>query len=55
MHALRILHRCVAPLRVGIHRWHLAGWLEAVAATVSGPRLTLFERSNGSIASPRSI
>jgi hypothetical protein len=41
MHALRILHRCVAPLLAGIHRRRLAGLLEAVAATVSGPRLTL--------------
>ena len=41
MHALTILHRCVAPLLAGIHRRRLASLLEAVAATVSGPRLTL--------------
>jgi hypothetical protein len=41
MHALRILQRCVAPLLDGIHRRRLAVLLEAVAATVSGPRLTL--------------
>jgi hypothetical protein len=29
------------PLLNGIHRWRLAGLLDAVAATVSGPRLTL--------------
>ena len=43
MHALRILHRCVAPLLVGIHGRRLSVLLEAVAATVSGPRLTLTE------------
>ena len=43
MHALTILQRCVAPLLAGIHRRRLAGLLEAVAATVSGPRLTLTE------------
>jgi hypothetical protein len=43
MHALRILHRCVAPLLVGIHGRRLTVLLEAVAATVSGPRLTLTE------------
>jgi hypothetical protein len=43
MHALTILHRCVAPLLVGIHARRLAVLLEAVAATVSGPRLTLTE------------
>ncbi len=41
MHALRILHRCAAPLLNGIHCRRLAGLLDAVAATVSGPRLTL--------------
>ena len=43
MHALTILQRCVAPLLVGIHRRRLTVLLEAVAATVSGPRLTLTE------------
>jgi hypothetical protein len=43
MHALRILHRCVAPLLVGIHGRRLTVLLKAVAATVSGPRLTLTE------------
>ena len=43
MHALRILQRCVAPLLTGIHRRRLSVLLEAVAATVSGPRLTLTE------------
>ena len=43
MHALTILHRCVAPLLAGIHRRRLSVLLEAVAATVSGPRLTLTE------------
>jgi hypothetical protein len=43
MHALTILQRCVAPLLVGIHRRRVAVLLEAVAATVSGPRLTLTE------------
>jgi hypothetical protein len=43
MHALTILHRCVAPLLVGIHARRLSALLEAVAATVSGPRLTLTE------------
>jgi hypothetical protein len=43
MHALTILHRWVAPLPVGIHARRLAALLEAVAATVSGPRLTLTE------------
>lgn len=48
MHALMILQRCVAPLLAGIHCRRLAGLLEAVAAAVSGPRLTLSEwvRSN---------
>lgn len=43
MHALTILHRCVAPLLGDIHRRRLAVLLEAVAAAVSGPRLTLTE------------
>ena len=43
MHALTILQRCIAPLLTGIHRRRLAVLLEAVAATVSGPRLTLTE------------
>ena len=43
MHALTILQRCVAPLLIGIHRRRLAVLFEAVAATVSGPRLTLTE------------
>jgi len=43
MHALTILQRYVAPLLVGIHRRRLAVLLEAVAAAVSGPRLTLTE------------
>ncbi len=43
MHALTILQRCVGPVLTGIHRRRLAGLFEAVAATVSGPRLTLTE------------
>jgi hypothetical protein len=43
MHALKILQQCVAPLLAGIHRRRVAVLLEAVAATVSGPRLTLTE------------
>ncbi|NEV65148.1 IS4 family transposase, partial [Thiorhodococcus minor] len=43
MHALTILQCCVAPLLAGIHRRRLSVLLEAVAATVSGPRLTLTE------------
>jgi len=41
MHALTILHRDVSPLLYGIHRRRLAVLREAVAATVSGARLTL--------------
>jgi hypothetical protein len=41
MHALTILHRCIGPLLAGVHRARLAVLFEAVAATVSGPRLTL--------------
>jgi len=40
-HALTILQRCLGPLLAGIHARRLAGRLEAVAATVCGPRLTL--------------
>jgi hypothetical protein len=43
MHALTILQPCVAPLLGDIHRRRLAVRLEAVAAAVSGPRLTLAE------------
>jgi len=43
MHALTILQHCIAPLLTGIHRRRLAVLLEAVAATVTGPRLTLTE------------
>jgi hypothetical protein len=43
MHALTILQRCIAPLLTGVHRRRLAVLLEAVAATVTGPRLTLTE------------
>jgi hypothetical protein len=43
MHALTILQRYIAPLLTGIHRRRLAVLLEAVAATVTGPRLTLTE------------
>ena len=41
MHALTILHRCLGPLLTGIHSRRLATLLDAVAATVCGPRLTL--------------
>ena len=41
MHALTILHRCLGPLLTGIHARRLATLLDAVAATVCGPRLTL--------------
>jgi Transposase DDE domain len=41
VHAPSILHRCLAPLPTGIHARRLATLLEAVAATVRGPRLTL--------------
>lgn len=43
MHALRILHRCIAPQLEGIHRRRLGVLFEAVASTASGPRLTLTE------------
>ena len=41
MHALTILQRCIGPLLAGVHGARLAVLLEAVAATESGPRLTL--------------
>jgi hypothetical protein len=42
MHALTILQHCLGPLLTGLlHARRLATLLEAVAATVSGPRLTL--------------
>lgn len=41
MHALRILHHCLTPLLTHIHRRRLETLLEAVAASISGPRLTL--------------
>jgi hypothetical protein len=41
MHVLTILHRCLGPLLTGIHARRLTTLLEAVAATVGGPRLTL--------------
>jgi hypothetical protein len=41
MHALTILQRHLAPLLTGIHARRLATFLDAVAATVCGPRLTL--------------
>jgi hypothetical protein len=42
MHVLTILQHCLGPLLTGLlHARRLATLLEAVAATVSGPRLTL--------------
>jgi hypothetical protein len=41
VHALKILHHCLAPLLTHIHRRRLETLLEAVAASVGGPRLTL--------------
>jgi hypothetical protein len=41
MHALTILHRCLAPLLTQIHRRRLDTLLAAVAACVSGPALSL--------------
>ena len=41
MHALRILHLCLTPLLTHIHRRRLETVLEAVAASLRGPRLTL--------------
>ena len=41
MHALTILQRHLAPLLACIHARGLAALLDAVAATVCGPRLTL--------------
>ena len=43
MHELTILQHCVGPRLAGIHRRRLTVLLKAVAATVSGPRLTLTE------------
>jgi hypothetical protein len=43
MHALTMIQRWIAPLLAGIHRRRLAVLLEAVAATVTGPRLRLTE------------
>lgn len=41
MHATTILHRCLAALLIGVHRRRLETLFAAVAACVSGPRLTL--------------
>lgn len=41
MHAFAIVHRCLSPLLTHIHARRLATLLEAVAACVGGPRLTL--------------
>jgi hypothetical protein len=41
MHALKILEFHLGPLLAWVHRGRLATLFEAVAATVSGPRLTL--------------
>ncbi|MEA3275524.1 MAG: IS4 family transposase, partial [Pseudomonadota bacterium] len=41
MHAITILHRCLAPLLKHIHRRRLATLLAAVASCVGGPALTL--------------
>jgi len=41
MHALKILEFHLGPLLAWVHRGRLAVLFEAVAATVSGPRLTL--------------
>lgn len=41
MHALTILHSCLAPLLTQIHRRRLDTLLAAVVASVGGPRLTL--------------
>lgn len=41
MHAIAILHRCLDPLLVHVHRRRLATLFAAVGACVSGPRLTL--------------
>ena len=47
MHALTILHRCLAPLLASVRRQRLASLLEAVAATVSGLTLTDIGRRFG--------
>ncbi len=41
MHASAILHRCLAPLLVPMHRARLTALFAAVAACVAGPGLTL--------------
>jgi hypothetical protein len=41
VHVLKILHLCLVPLLTHIHRRRLETLLEAVAASVCGPRLTL--------------
>lgn len=41
MHALKILHHTLVPLLTHIHRRRLETLLEAVAASLRGPRLTL--------------
>lgn len=41
MHALKMLHQCLSPLLTHIHRRRLETLLEAVAASIRGPRLTL--------------
>jgi len=46
MHALTILQRCVAPRLTGMHQQRQRVLLAAVAATVSGPRLTLTTTAN---------
>ncbi|MCU0613198.1 MAG: hypothetical protein MUE60_15605 [Candidatus Eisenbacteria bacterium] len=55
MHALTILQRHLAPLLAGIHARRLATLLDAGAATVCGPRLTLTDvgRRFGGEATPR--
>jgi hypothetical protein len=46
MHALKILEFHLGPLLAWVHRGRLAVLFEAVAATVSGPRLTLTDIVN---------
>jgi hypothetical protein len=41
VHASAILHRCLAPLLVPMHRARLTALFAAVAACVAGPGLTL--------------
>jgi hypothetical protein len=41
MHAITILRQCLNPLLAHIHARRLATLLEAVAACIAGPRLTL--------------